>query len=179
MGKPIFLDRDGVLNERVATYVSSPEDLRLFPWTIEALAKLHEAGFDLYVVSNQQGVAKGMTSPEQLSVVTEVLQSQLRDRGFEIRKFYYCTALDSENHPWLKPAPGMVFAARNEFGLDLDGTFLIGDNWSDIECAVRAGCRPLLVLSGGIDGDWRTWEHQPERVFDDLLGAVEWIVAQN
>jgi len=177
--KPIFIDRDGVLNVDVSPYISNVDQLQLFSWTVGSLLKLHENGFEIYVVSNQQGVALGITSSEALEQITEKIQSAVRPEGFSIKKFYHCTALDSENHPWRKPSPGMILAARDEFNLELGDAFFIGDKWSDIECAARAGCRPLLVLSGvTAPGSWEQWKFKPERVFPSLKEAAEWVVEQ-
>lgn len=179
MGKPLFLDRDGVLNRDVAPYLSSLEQLEVFPWTAPALALLAGAGYDFYVVSNQQGVALGITSAEELERITDGIQDALRPVGVEIRKFYYCTAHDRENHPWRKPSPGMILAAGEEFGFDPAGAFMIGDKWSDIEAGARAGCRPLLVRSGVTpEGDGTDWPYPPERAFPTLAEAAEWIVGQ-
>ncbi|HMS54861.1 MAG TPA: HAD family hydrolase [Fimbriimonadaceae bacterium] len=179
MRKPLFLDRDGVLNVDVTPYVSRIEQLEIFPYTAEALRLLNQAGFDLFVVSNQQGVSKGITPPEELSKMTEALQDVCREQGFEIRKFYYCTALKGEDHSWRKPAPGMIMAARDEFNLDLNGAFLIGDKWSDIEAGARAGLRTLLVYSGvTAPGEETNWKHQPESAFPTVLEAAQWIVGE-
>lgn len=178
MGKPLFLDRDGVLNEDISPYVARLDQLRIFPWTAEALELLNRAGYDLYVVSNQQGVALGITPPEELERITEAIQNALRPRGFAIAKFYYCTAHDRENHPWRKPRCGMIEAAAEEFGFDPRGAFLIGDKWSDIEAAAVAGCRPILVYSGvTTPGAEDRWPYRPERSFPTLLEAARWIVS--
>jgi D-glycero-D-manno-heptose 1,7-bisphosphate phosphatase len=179
MRKAIFLDRDGVLNVDIHPYVSRLEQLEIFSYTADSLQRLHEAGYDLFVVSNQQGVSVGITSPEELEKMTEAIQDVLRPRGFEIRKFYYATERDSANHPWRKPSCGMLHAARDEFGVALEGAFVVGDKWSDIQMASVAGCRPLLVLSG-VTGptQWQRWSHQPEKVFENLRDAADWILEQ-
>ena len=178
MGKPIFIDRDGVLNVDISPYVSRLEQLQIFPFVSEALRKLHENGYEIFVISNQQGVALGITSAEELDRMTAALQETVKPFGFSIKAFYHCIALDTENHPWRKPSPGMILAAQKDHGLDLKDSFFIGDKWSDVECAVRAGCRPLLVLTGvtGPEG-WKNWKHQPERVFPSLKEAVDWITS--
>lgn len=179
MRRPLFLDRDGVLNEDITPYMARRDQLRIFPWTVEALTRLDRAGYDLYAISNQQGVALGITPPEELDAITEAIQDALRPQGFEIRKFYYCTANDRDQHPWRKPSPGMILAAAEEFGFDPAGAFLIGDKWTDIEAGARAGCRPLLVQSGVTPKDAPTdWPYPPERVFPTLLEAAQWIVSE-
>ena len=178
MGKPIFLDRDGVLNVDVTPYVPALDWLEIFPWTLDSLVKLNEAGFDIYVVSNQQGVALGVTPQEELDKMTEALQSLVRPHGFEIKKFYYCTAHNSENHPWRKPKSGMLLAAAEEFGFDPTGAFMIGDKESDLIAGVGADCRPLLVLTGVTpdDGRWEEWGTKPEAVFPTLLEATDYVL---
>ena len=173
--RPLFLDRDGVLNVDITPYVSRLELLEIFPWTVPAL-KLLADDYDFYVVSNQQGVSLGITPAEELDKITEAIQNACRAEGFEIRKFYYCTAKDAECHPWRKPSPGMILSAAEEFGFDPAGCFLIGDKWSDIEAGTKAGCRPLLVMSGVTSGEaFNGWTHPPERAFPTLLEAAEWI----
>ena len=175
--RPLFLDRDGVLNRDLKPYITTADELEVFPWTLDALEMLDAAGFDFYVVSNQQGVGRGLISPLELDKQTEKIKQHLATRGLAIKHFYYCTALAEENHPWRKPGCGMIEAARDEFAVNPVGAFLIGDRWSDIEAGARAGCRPLLVLSGGTEaGGWSDWSHQPEQVFPSLLEAAEWIV---
>jgi D-glycero-D-manno-heptose 1,7-bisphosphate phosphatase len=179
MGKPLFLDRDGVLNRDVSPYVASLEEFEVFPWTVEALRILDRAGFDLYVISNQQGVALGITPEAELEKIDSHLQELLRPHGLRIRKFYYCKEHKDEASDWRKPGPGMVFAARDEFGLDLQGAFFVGDKDTDIECAQRAGVRPILVFSGvTAPGEEISWECRPERAFPTLLEAAEWIALQ-
>jgi D-glycero-D-manno-heptose 1,7-bisphosphate phosphatase len=173
--KPLFLDRDGVLNVDVKPYVTHRSHFELFPWTVPALNLLFDAGFDLFVISNQQGVAKGITLPAELEACTEALRRAIAPKAF--RKIYYCLALDAEDHPWRKPNPGMILAAGQEFGFDPGGSFVVGDKWSDAECAARAGCRSLIVQSGLTKSfeETREWAHPPEAVFPTLLEAAEWL----
>jgi D-glycero-D-manno-heptose 1,7-bisphosphate phosphatase len=178
--KHIFLDRDGVLNVDVSPYVTKPEQLQIFPWTAPTLKRLYEAGFDMYVVSNQQGVALGITAPEMLDYVSEAIQSTIRPQGFEIKKFYYCTAHDGEEHPWRKPNPGMLQAAAEEFGFDPKGAFMVGDWWKDMSAARAAGCRPLLVMSGVCKGEeYKKWPDQPEAIFPTLVEAAEYSIVNS
>ncbi len=181
MRKPIFLDRDGVLNRDITPYLAKLEQLEIFSYTVDCLERLHRAGYDMYVASNQQGVALGITSADELERITEAIQSPLRERGFEIRKFYYCTWHDRDQHPWRKPSPGMLLAAAEEFGFDPAGAFMIGDKWTDIEAGSRAGCRPLLVQTGvtAPDADMSGWTYAPEAVFPTLVEAVDYMLAQN
>ena len=180
MRKPIFLDRDGVLNVDVTPYVSRVEQFQIFPWTVDSLVRLDRAEYDIYIVSNQQGVALGITPVEELDKVNEAVQSLLRPHGFQIRKFYYCLARDEENHPWRKPASGMLIAAGEEFRFDPRGAFMVGDKDTDLVAGAGAGCRPLLLLSGVTPdtGEWDDWDVKPEAVFPTLSEAVDYVVGQ-
>lgn len=177
--KPIFLDRDGVLNVDVSPYVTHLEKLEIFPYTVEALRLLNDAGFDLYVVSNQQGVALGLTPIEEIAKIDAAIQAALAPHGFSIKKFYYCFAHDEENDPCRKPHPGMLLRAREEFGVTLEGAFFVGDKDTDMECGRAVGCRPLLVLSGVTSREEaKALDPQPEGIFDHLLAAVHYVLAE-
>lgn len=178
--KPLFLDRDGVLNRNLSPYVTGPDVLDIFEWTGPALAKLAQAGFEFYVVSNQQGVTKGFVSQEGLNGITQGINEHLGQFGVEIRKFFYCMDLESSGSNMRKPGPGMFFAARDEFGLNLNGAFMIGDNKSDIEAGCAAGCRSLLTLTGVTQdaSEVSAWATRPEQIFPTLLEAADWIIQQ-
>lgn len=175
--RAIFIDRDGVINVDVTPYLARAEQLQIFPYAMEAMSNLAKAGFDIFIVSNQQGVALGITTAEELENITSTLRERASEHGFEFKKFYYCTARDSENHPWRKPSPGMLLSAAEEYNLDLTSCYFIGDKWSDIECGARAGAHPLLVLSGVTPpGAWKDWQYKPEGVFPTLREAARWVV---
>lgn len=176
--KPLFLDRDGVINRDLVPYVTTADELEIFPWTVDALELLHGAGYQFFIVSNQQGVAKGFIQEAELEKQTEKITRALQARGLSIEKFYYCKSLATAGDPWRKPGCGMIEAARDDFGVDPKGAFMIGDRWSDMQAGASAGCRPLLLLSGGTKEGWETWEYPPERVFANLLEAAEWIVRE-
>ncbi len=178
--KPIFLDRDGVINEDINPYVLHENQLKLFPWAIHSLKMLHDAGFDIYIISNQQGIAKGMMSESDLDKISQKIQNLLRPHGFQIAKFYYATAHSSEKHHWRKPESGMLYAARDEFHLQLEGAFFIGDKDTDIQCARQAGCRPLLVYSGVTEkGETQSWKYQPEADFPTLSEAILYVLEKS
>lgn len=179
MRKPLFLDRDGVLNVDVSPYVRRLDQLQIFPWTAPALALLYEAGYEFFVISNQQGVALQLTPIEELEKMNRALQAHLEPHGFGIRAFYYATALASEPASRRKPSPDMVLEAARDHGLDVRGAPFIGDKWSDVECAARAGCRPILVLSGvTAPGESASWSVRPEAEFDTLLDAARYLVGR-
>jgi histidinol-phosphate phosphatase family protein len=143
----VILDRDGVLNRRPprARYVTRPEDFEWLPGAVEALALLNEAGYEVIVVSNQAGVARGALTAAELDAINERMRSEAVEAGGAIGAVYCCT------HDWdagcecRKPAPGMLFQAQRDFDLDLTRTPFIGDDERDREAAEAAGCPPILI----------------------------------
>ena len=143
----ILLDRDGVLNERPprAQYVTSPDQVRWLPGSVEALRLLTEAGYRIAVISNQAGVGRGAMTEQDLVQVTARMDADAAAAGARIDATYHCT------HDWdagcrcRKPAPGMLFAAQRDLSLDLTRTLFVGDDDRDGLAAVAAGCPFLQV----------------------------------
>ena len=180
-GRPaVLLDRDGVLVEDVG-YISSAADLRVLPGVPEALRALAGAGFALAVVSNQSGVARGVLSEAQLQAIHQELGARLAQLGAPALAWFYCPHHPEAGAPpyrrrcdCRKPAPGLLFRAREALGLDLERSWVVGDQASDAEAARAAGCRAVLVHPrGGAGAGVRA-----AAVVDGLPEAARWILAQ-
>jgi histidinol-phosphate phosphatase family protein len=176
----VFLDRDGVLNTYLpGDYVKTPGQLSLIPGVAAAVRRLNEASLPVIVISNQQGVGKGLMTEDDLAGVTNALCEALADEsGARIDRCYYCTDLKSTNSHRRKPAPGMLLEAAEDFGLDLSETVFLGDSPSDIAAGAAGGVgATLLILSGATQayGDGGMTP-APDHVFADLTEAVDWIL---
>jgi D-glycero-D-manno-heptose 1,7-bisphosphate phosphatase len=174
----VFLDRDGVLNVYLpGDYVKTPAELALIPGVAEAVRALNEAGYPVFVISNQQGVAKGLMSTEELTVVSEALTNRLAAAGATITQSYYCPHA-SGSCDCRKPKPGMLLCAADEHGIDLAASVFIGDTETDSEAARAAGVgRFLLVLSGkfqdpAVAADPKRFPIPPDGVYPTLVEAV-------
>ena len=155
----MFLDRDGVLNELVTDPVSgageSPLEVaqvRLIPGAAAAAARLARAGYLLVCVSNQPAAAKGRVSATQLLAVHRRLIELLADEGVTLAASRLCLHHEQGVVPELsgpcvcrKPAPGMLLDAAGALGLDLAGSWMVGDTDADIEAGRAAGCRTALI----------------------------------
>jgi len=182
----VFLDRDDTLiaNRDVTAHTRHPGDLcdpalvRLLPGVAAGLRRLCEAGLALVVVSNQGGVARGACGIEQVEACNRQMRELLRaETGVELDSIYYCpyhpqgtVAPFNVEHPWRKPAPGMILAAAADLGLDLSRSWMIGDSERDAEAAVAAGIGVERVVV--IDPPTRQAQHGLVRGFQAAVNSV-------
>ena len=153
----LFLDRDGVLVEDVG-YPHRLEDLRWIAGAREAVRLANEAGWWVFVVTNQSGVGRGMFAPETVDAFHAAMSDQLATAGAHVDRFYSCffhpeAAVPQwrhPDHPDRKPNPGMLLQALAEHPVDQARSVLIGDRASDLEAAGRAGVQGLLYAGGDL-----------------------------
>jgi len=181
----IFIDRDGTLNEDIG-YVSSPDQLTLYPWAAEAVRLINKTELKAIVITNQSGIARGIYTEETLNAIHQKMIEELAMQGAKLDGVYYCP-----HHPKIgdaryriecdcrKPKTGMLDRAAREQDIDLSRSFVIGDKASDINLALNAGARAALVMTGyGRD----TQAHpdlfpcEPTFVAETLLDAVRLIL---
>ncbi|WP_251621505.1 D-glycero-alpha-D-manno-heptose-1,7-bisphosphate 7-phosphatase [Odoribacter lunatus] len=145
--KAVFLDRDGTLNsDEGHYYIYKPEDFVFNPGVIEGLKRLQKAGFLLFVVTNQGGIAKGIYTHEDVKRVHDYMCSILANHGVSIDKIYYCPHHESvESCICRKPSPYMINQAIEEFGIDKNQAWMIGDGKRDVEAAEAAGIKAILI----------------------------------
>jgi D-glycero-D-manno-heptose 1,7-bisphosphate phosphatase len=183
----VFIDRDGTLTEEVG-YVNHPSRLRLLPRAAEAVRRLNAADVAAVVVTNQAGIARGYFSADVLRATNEALVAQLKDAGAHLDGIYVCPHHPTEGVPpyravcdCRKPAPGLLQRAAAELGLDLAASTMVGDKASDLVPARSVGARGVLVLTGYGRGEWEYRRAEfavaPDHVADDVLGAVDWVLA--
>jgi D-glycero-D-manno-heptose 1,7-bisphosphate phosphatase len=171
--KAVFIDRDGVLIHD-ADYLGSISGLRVLKGAPQALKLLREAGFKIVIVTNQSGVARGYFTLAAVRKIHAELKRRLAKAGARWDAVYVSPHGPDSKHSWRKPGTGMLLAAKRKFGLDLKGSYLVGDKTSDIECARRAGCVGILVRTGNAGRD-RLYKAKPAVVSRDLLAAARWI----
>ncbi|MDR0711917.1 MAG: HAD family hydrolase [Prevotellaceae bacterium] len=147
MQKAVFLDRDGVINNDDGRYyVYREEDFTLTPHLGKCLKRLHSAGFLLFIVSNQSGVARGLYGAQEVEQLNSFLREQMAEFGVPLTEFYICT-----HHPELgkclcrKPLPLLVQKAMARYDIDASLSYFIGDRETDMEAARNAGVKGILV----------------------------------
>jgi len=174
--RAVFLDRDGTLIEEVG-YLSRMEDLTLLPGVTEALELLSGAGYLLFVVTNQSGIARGFFDRAFVDRVHGELRARLEVEGVSIDGFYVCPHHPDHSGPCecRKPLPGLIFQAAREWGLDLGRCWVVGDKLADVGLARRAGCRAALVRTGyGVETEAQLGggAAQPDVIADDVRSAA-------
>ena len=181
--KPIvFIDRDGVINEYPGhgNYVTNQREFKFIPGSLEAIRKLSEEGFKLYVVSNQAGVAKGLYTQKDLDEMDAKILQSVKKAGGSISGIYYCTHLPSDNCDCRKPKIGLLKKAEGNSPTIPEKSFFIGDSFIDMKTARNFGAKSVLVLSGREKIANRVnWEFEPDYVFDNFLLAAHYLILHN
>lgn len=145
----VILDRDGVLNEKPpkAEYVTEWSRFKWLPGVKKAIRLLHEAGYQIIIVTNQAGIARGKITKEDLEDIHQRMKAEIIQSGGKVDAIYYCPHGWDEGCECRKPKPGMLFTAQKDFCLDLTRTFFIGDDERDQQTRRAAGCKTILVDS--------------------------------
>ena len=144
--KAVFLDRDGTLNEDTG-YLYDYKDWRWLNGVAEGLAALSHSGYLLVIVSNQSGIARGFYEEKDWKRICKRINQDLEPYSTRINGFYFCP-----HHPEItgdcdcrKPKPGLILKSSRELDIDINKSWLIGDKESDIQAALAAGCKPILL----------------------------------
>ncbi len=179
--RAVFLDRDGTIIED-RDYLKRVQDVVIFPGAAAALKQLQDAGFLLFIVSNQSGVGRGYFTLDDVEKVNAHVTAELAKGGARFQKIYFAPEAPEQPSRGRKPSPQFLFDARDEFGLDLGASYMIGDKLIDLECGWNAGVKKSLLVRTGYGS--KVEKASPEKlepavVMDDLTAAVRWILAAN
>lgn len=173
----IILDRDGVINEDSDDYIKTPNEWIPIPRSLEAIARLNQAGHRVVVATNQSGIARGLYTEDMLGQIHEKMTASLASVGGHLEGIFYCPHHPDEKCECRKPKPGMLHQIARQFQTDFSDALVVGDAKRDIDCAHAVNCRAVLVRTGK---GMRTLEYYPEwvvcPVFDDLSAVVDAIL---
>ena len=178
-----FLDRDGVICEFVEE-LSDISEFRFREGIAPAIRKLNQAGYLVFVATNQPNIARGKMTWNALEQIHQVMVQQLSLQGARIDKVYFCPhrvggvisqyAFDCDCR---KPKPGLLEQAARDYSIDRAKSMMIGDTWRDIECAKRFGITGLAVKGGSgfpYAPHKEESRYQPSQLFSGPLEAVNW-----
>lgn len=149
--KIVFIDRDGVINKKApkADYVKSWKEFTFLPGAIEGLALLSRRGYEIYIISNQAGIARGVMTIQDLHDIHGRMLKELEKHNVKIAGIYFCPHGWGDDCDCRKPKPGMLFQAANEHHFDATKALMIGDDVRDVEAAEAAGSRSVLMKPDG------------------------------
>jgi D-glycero-D-manno-heptose 1,7-bisphosphate phosphatase len=171
--KAIFIDRDGTLIEEV-NFLHRVEDLRFFDYTNEAVKLLKEHGFLVLIATNQSGIARRVYTESDMHAIHEAIQNDLTAK---IDAFYFCPHLPNAGCACRKPNLGMIEQALQDFEIDLENSWMVGDKKLDVELGINAKMKTALVLTGYGEKHLTELEQEPDLVAGTLLEVVNHIVA--
>ncbi len=166
----VFLDRDGTIMRDV-DYCGDPTQVEIFPATSAALQRLRDAGFRIFIITNQSGIGRGYFSEAEYRAVELEVERKL-GAGL-IDGTYFCPDVPEVNSPRRKPSPAMILEAQRDHALDLGRSFMVGDKPIDVECGRNAGVRTVLVRSGK---PIPAGDHRADWQAEDVVEAVEIIL---
>ena len=146
--KLIILDRDGVINIDSALYIKSPAEWKALPGSLEAIARLNQAGYKVVVATNQSGIGRGLFDMDTLNAMHEKMHKGLAAVGGRVEAIFYCPHTADEGCSCRKPKPGMFERIAKLYNQDLTGVPAIGDSLRDLQAANALGCAPILVRTG-------------------------------
>ncbi|HAZ10478.1 MAG TPA: D-glycero-beta-D-manno-heptose-1,7-bisphosphate 7-phosphatase [Candidatus Omnitrophica bacterium] len=179
--KAIFLDRDGVINRDpgFGDYIKSWKEFEFMLGAIDAIKLLNEHGYEIFVISNQAGVAKGLFSLEALDDITKNMLKEIEAKGGKIRQVSYCTHATDAGCDCRKPNTGLIKNATKGLDIDFKKTYFIGDSRLDVGAGKNMSCKTILLLTGKENSeDRKAWEHKPDFIMNNLMEAVKWVLKE-
>ncbi len=177
----MLLDRDGVISQQTA-FVNKPDDLILIEGAATAIARLNHDGWPVVIITNQGGIAMGHLTEDMLHKIHGRMENLLSEEGAHVDAIFYCAHHEHAKLPQYKtdcqcrkPNIGMLERARDELGIDLTKSVVVGDRTTDILAGIRGGCSTILVETGSAGKD-REIVAEPDAVVKDLSAAVDLIL---
>jgi D-glycero-D-manno-heptose 1,7-bisphosphate phosphatase len=148
--KVIFIDRDGVINKQMPPhkYVTRLEKFEFLPGVLNAIRDLTKSGFEIYVITNQRGISRGLMTEDDLNGIHAKMIEEVEKHGGRIADIYHCPHGNDDNCLCRKPKPGMFFKAAREYKLNLTKSIFIGDTESDRLAGEAAGCKTVILKTG-------------------------------
>jgi len=178
--KLIILDRDGVVNYDSDQFIKSPDEWKPIPGSLDAIARLNQAGFKVVLATNQSGVGRGLFDMAMLNTIHDKMNKVLAQAGARIDALFFCPHAADSDCGCRKPKPGMFQEIGVRFNVSLAGVPCIGDSLRDLQAAAEVGGQPILVLTGkGRLTQERGSLPENTLVFADLSEAVKYVIQKS
>ena len=176
--KLVILDRDGVINHDSDQFIKSPGEWKPIEGAVEAVARLNQNGYRVVVATNQSGIGRGLFDMATFNAINDKMMELVFRQGGRIDAIFFCPCTAEQHCHCRKPEAGMFEDIAVRFQLGLTGVAAIGDSLRDLEAAAKAGCTPILVLTGkGKKTKEKAGLPRGTKIFVDLADAVRFLVA--
>jgi D-glycero-D-manno-heptose 1,7-bisphosphate phosphatase len=146
--KLIILDRDGVINHDSPGFIKGPDEWKPIVGSVEAIARLTQAGYRVVVATNQSGIGRGLFDMATLNAINAKMHKQVNHAGGRIEAIFYCPDAAESDSPYRKPRPGMLLEIGERFATPLEDVPAVGDSLRDLQAAAAVKALPILVLTG-------------------------------
>jgi D-glycero-D-manno-heptose 1,7-bisphosphate phosphatase len=146
--KLVILDRDGVVNVDSDAFIKTPDEWIAIPGSLEAIARLNQAGYRVVIATNQSGIGRGLFDMAALNAMHEKMSRKLAALGGRVDAIFFCPHTPSDNCECRKPKPGMLRQIVERFEIDPAGTPVVGDSLRDLQAGAALGFPTHLVLTG-------------------------------
>ena len=143
--KAVFLDRDGVINEKRDDHVKNISEFKIFSGVGDAIKLLRDKGYLVIIITNQSAIGRKIISEKKLDEIHTEFKNYLNQHDTYVDSIYYCPHTPEENCSCRKPKPGLLIKATNDFGINLEESYFIGDSESDLNAAKEARCKGILL----------------------------------
>jgi len=175
--KLVILDRDGVINHDSHDFIKSPDEWRPIAGSLEAIAKLNQAGFQVVLATNQSGVGRGLFEVAVLNAIHDRMHRALAQIGGRVDAIFFCPHAQDANCACRKPKPGLLEEIARRFTVNLKGVPAVGDSLRDLQAAAAVGAEPILVLTGKGEQTRNAGGLPPgTQIYPDLAAAARAIV---
>ncbi len=178
MQKFILLDRDGVINHDSDNYIRSTDEWHPISGSLEAIALLNQHGYKVIVITNQSGLARGYYNEATLAEIHKKMHQLTAAKGGEIDAVFYCPHGPNDNCACRKPKPGLLQQFAKANNISLTDIYFVGDKLSDIQAAIAAGAKPMLVKTVR---ERNLLKNNPDincPIFEDLYDAAKFIISE-
>ena len=146
--KLIILDRDGVINKDSSTFIKSPEEWIPLKGSLEAIARLSQAGYEVVIITNQSGIGRGLFSADTLAKIHVRMIDYVQQHGGKIQSILFCPHHPDDGCNCRKPLPGMYHELAERLNINYSGVYSVGDSVRDLQAAKAVGASPVLVKTG-------------------------------
>jgi D-glycero-D-manno-heptose 1,7-bisphosphate phosphatase len=146
--KLIILDRDGVINHDSDQFIKSPAEWEPIPGSLEAIARLNQAGYRVVVATNQSGIGRGLFEMPTLNAIHDKMHKACALVGARIDAVFFCPHTSAADCACRKPKPGMLLEIASRYNTSVAGVPTVGDSLRDLQAAAAVGSQPYLVLTG-------------------------------